>query len=187
MPVENERSDEELVRAAGRGDAAAFEALYRRHRGLVLGLGRRFAGAALAADVAQEVFLYLVARLPELRLQGRLATFLYPVVKHVAAAARRRERRPGPAEREVSEELIAPAPAAPEDEDLAAALAALPEAQREVVLLRFADAFSLEEIAAALGIPLGTVKSRLHHALAGLRAHPRTRRYHEESGERGIP
>lgn len=187
MPVEDARSDEELVRAAGRGEAAAFEALYRRHRGLVLGLARRFAGAGLAADVAQEVFLYLVKRLPELRFQGRLATFLYPVVKHVAAAARRREHRPGSAAREVPEELAAPAPLAPEDEDLAAALAALPEAQREVVLLRFADGFALEEIATTLAIPLGTVKSRLHHALTGLRAHPRTRRYHEGFAEPEIP
>ena len=186
MSAEDARSDEELVRAAGRGDAAAFEALYRRHRGFVLGLARRFAGPGLAADVAQEVFLYLVARLPGLRFEGRLATFLYPVVKHVAAGARRREQRPGP-DRAVPEGLAAPAPAAPEDEDLAAALASLPEGQREVVLLRFADGFSLEEIAASLAIPLGTVKSRLHHALEGLRAHPRTRRYHADARERGIP
>lgn len=186
MSAGDARSDEELVRLAGRGDAAAFEALYRRHRGLVLGLARRFAGPALAADVAQEVFLYLVGRLPELHFHGRLATFLYPVVKHVAAGARRREQRLGP-EREAPESLVAPPPAAPEDEDLAAALASLPEPQREVVLLRFADGFSLEEIATALAIPAGTVKSRLHHALAALRAHPRTRRYHEDERESGIP
>lgn len=178
MPGEEARSDEELARAAGRGDAAAFEALYRRQRGLVLGLARRFAGAALAGDVAQEAFLYLLRRLPELDFRGRLETFLYPVVKHLAAAARRRERRPGSDEAREPPEPVAPAPAA-EDEDLAAALAALSEVQREVVLLRFADGFALEEIAEVLSIPLGTVKSRLHQALEALRRHPRTRRYHE--------
>jgi len=178
MPGEDTRSDEELARLAGQGDAAAFEALYRRHRGLVLGLARRFAGAALAQDVAQETFLYLLTRLAELSFRGRLATFLYPVVKHLAAAARRREGRHGTVEPPA--EPAAGAPPAPEDEDLAAALQALPAGQREVVLLRFADGFSLEEIAAALELPLGTVKSRLHHALASLREHPRTRRYHED-------
>ena len=48
-------------------------------------------------------------------------------------------------------------------------VAALPAAQRDVVLLRFVDDFSLEQIAAALDVPLGTVKSRLHHALQTLR------------------
>jgi RNA polymerase sigma-70 factor (ECF subfamily) len=180
MSVQETRSDEELARAAGRGDAVAFEALYRRHRGLVLGLARRFAGPALAVDVAQEVFLYLLARLPDLSFRGRLGTFLYPVVKHVAAAARRRENRHGSFEGRDPAEPAARAPAAPEDEDLAAALQALPEVQREVVWLRFADGFSLEEIATTLSIPLGTVKSRLHHALEALRQHPRTRRYHED-------
>jgi RNA polymerase sigma-70 factor (ECF subfamily) len=49
--------------------------------------------------------------------------------------------------------------------------------QREVLLARFVDEMSLEEIAAALEIPLGTVKSRIHNALATLRDDPRTRNY----------
>src|SRR6185436_9712822 len=93
MSEEDPRSDEELARRAGQGDAQAFEALYLRHKNLVFGLARRFAGAELASDVVQEVFAYLVKRLPGLEFRGRLATFLYPVVKHVAAAERRREGR----------------------------------------------------------------------------------------------
>ncbi|MEI8195402.1 MAG: sigma factor-like helix-turn-helix DNA-binding protein, partial [Phycisphaerae bacterium] len=61
--------------------------------------------------------------------------------------------------------------------ELAVVLAVLPSAQREVVLMRFVDDLSLEEIAAALAIPLGTVKSRLHQALAVLRCDPRVRGY----------
>ncbi len=180
MSEEDPRSDEELVRRAGRGDARAFEALYFRYRALVYSLARRFAGSELAADVAQEVFAYLVARLPGLDFRGRLAAFLYPVVKHVAAAERRRERRQAPSDRPELELLPAETPAPRESEDLAAALKSLPDAQREVVLLRFADGFSLEEIATTLAVPLGTVKSRLHHALAALRVHPRTRGYHAD-------
>jgi RNA polymerase sigma-70 factor (ECF subfamily) len=56
-------------------------------------------------------------------------------------------------------------------------LSNLPESHREVILLRFVDDFSLEEIASALEIPLGTVKSRLHHAIAALREDPRVARY----------
>jgi RNA polymerase sigma-70 factor (ECF subfamily) len=58
-------------------------------------------------------------------------------------------------------------------------LASLVDTQREVVLMRFVDAMSLAEIAEALEIPLGTVKSRLHKALASLRQDPRTRQYFE--------
>jgi len=60
---------------------------------------------------------------------------------------------------------------------LAAALGVLPELHKEVLLMRVVDEMSMAEIAAALSIPVGTVKSRLHHALAALRADPRTKRY----------
>ena len=60
---------------------------------------------------------------------------------------------------------------------LAAVLAGLNEAQREIVLMRFVDGMSLKEIAGALDVPLGTVKSRLHHALQALRNDRRTRDY----------
>ncbi len=53
---------------------------------------------------------------------------------------------------------------------ISAIVAALPAGQREVLLLRFQDGFSLEEIGTALGIPVGTVKSRLHNALSSLRS-----------------
>ena len=60
-------------------------------------------------------------------------------------------------------------------EELAEALRTLPAGQREVLLMRFVDDLELAEIAAALELPLGTVKSRLHHALATLREAPGTR------------
>jgi RNA polymerase sigma-70 factor (ECF subfamily) len=61
--------------------------------------------------------------------------------------------------------------------ELTAVLAGLNEAQREIVLMRFVDGMSLKEIADALDVPLGTVKSRLHHALQTLRNDRRTRDY----------
>ena len=61
--------------------------------------------------------------------------------------------------------------------ELMTVLAGLSEEQREVLLLRFADGLSLAEIAEAMKIPLGTVKSRLHNALGSLRNDPRTRNF----------
>ena len=56
-------------------------------------------------------------------------------------------------------------------------MAALPNDQREVVLMRFVDDMSLDEIAQTLSVPTGTVKSRLHRALETLRTDPHTREY----------
>jgi RNA polymerase sigma-70 factor (ECF subfamily) len=104
-----------------------------------------------------------------------MTTFLYPVVKHLSLNLRRR-RRPG-ADEEIL--LALPDPAVPPTPraELAAALAALSEEQQEVVLMRFVDDMSLDEIATALDVPTGTVKSRLHRALETLRRDPRTRDY----------
>jgi RNA polymerase sigma-70 factor, ECF subfamily len=60
---------------------------------------------------------------------------------------------------------------------LARVLACLSDAHREAVMLRFVDGLSLAEIAEATGVPLGTVKSRLHHALRSLREDPAAKKY----------
>ena len=72
-----------------------------------------------------------------------------------------------------------PAAPAPELSDLAAVLSRLPEAHREVLLMRFVDDLKIHEIAEALSIPSGTVKSRLHNGLQMLRDDPLARRYFE--------
>jgi RNA polymerase sigma-70 factor (ECF subfamily) len=80
-------------------------------------------------------------------------------------------------------EPVAPPSAGPRSSelgDLAAVLRVLPEPHREVLLMRVVDDMTLEEIALALDIPLGTVKSRLHNALAKLREDERTREYFSE-------
>ena len=169
-------SDEQLIERASRGDAEAFEMLYHRHRDWVYRLAWRFTGDRQdALDVLQETFTYLLRKLPGLRLTASLTTFLYPVVKHLSLNMRR-QRTPG-----VDEEVLAalpdPAPEQVSRSELAAALAALPAEQREVVLMRFVDDMSLDDIASALNVPTGTVKSRLHRALESLRHDPRTRDY----------
>lgn len=175
QPNPDSRSDAALVDAANAGDPAAFDALYLRYRDRVARLAGRLVGdEADAADVAQEAFLYLLKKFPGFQLRASLMTFLYPAVKHLAVAARKRRPAGDPAA------ALAAQPARESvgrGEDLRVLVEHLPEGQREVLLLRFVDDFSLEEIAVALGVPLGTVKSRLHHAVATLRADARVRRY----------
>ncbi len=175
------RSDEDLLALVRRGDGGAFEALYARHREFVWRVARRFTGDDdLALDAAQEAFAYLLQRAPTLRLTARLTTFLYPAVKNISLALRERRSRDRdragpdalPRRAEQGPSPMVDAAGAERAGALARAVAALPEGQREVLLLRFVDGLSLDEIGHALAIPLGTVKSRLHNALAALRADP---------------
>lgn len=175
MPAPRDaRSDQQLVDAANHGDASAFEALYDRYRDWVFNLALRFTrDHALAADVTQETFLYLLRKFPGLTLTAKLTTFLYPVVRHNALAAQRSVRR-----MQHAEHMDTQAPAGDVHESaLRQAVDALEPGQREVIILRFVDELSLQEIALALQIPLGTVKSRLHGALSRLRASPQLRKY----------
>jgi RNA polymerase sigma-70 factor (ECF subfamily) len=166
-------SDAALIAALGRGDATAFDELYRRHRDWVVRLAQRITGAdADALDVLQDTFLWLLRRAGHLDLRVRMTTLLFPVVRNLALARRRKQARPAPE----SEPSVADPPVVP-PEELLAALGGLPAEQREAVLLRFVDGLSLQEIAAAQAVPLGTVKSRLHQALAALRTDPAARRY----------
>src|SRR6185369_9635633 len=159
------RTDQQLVAEINGGDAAAFEALYFRHRDWVVRLAHRFTGSEdLALDVMQETFLYLLRKFPGFRLTAQLKTFLYPAVKNLSIAARQKAGRyqSTEAEQEFLEQLP-DSPALPgARSDLAAALANLSEEHREVLLLRFVDGLPLAEIAEAVEVPLGTVKSRLH-------------------------
>ena len=174
---EEEIPDEELVAAVNLGDVAAFETLYHRYRDWVYRHALRACGHHDdALDVLQETFAYFSRKFPGFELRARLTTFLYPVVRNLSIDASRRRRRFAPISESAPEPSVdVESPSDPAD--LATVLASLGEGHREVVLLRFVDDFSLEEIARALDIPVGTVKSRLHHALAQLRDDPRTRKY----------
>jgi len=188
VPVNDPRTDLELVDAMNAGDVAAFEALYARHRDWVARQARRFTGDDDdALDVLQETFRYLLGKFPGFELRARLTTFLYPAIRNLAIT-QREKKRPIP----VDDEVLQAEPdragtesgsGADSREELAHVLAGLSEVHREVVLLRFVDDFSLEEISVALEIPSGTVKSRLHNALRALREDSRARRYFDRDDE----
>jgi RNA polymerase sigma-70 factor, ECF subfamily len=173
-------SDVDLVRRINAGDERAFETLYVRHRDWTVRLAFRFTrNDADALDVLQESFTYLLRKVPRLHLAGRLTTLLYPVVKNLSIAANRKRRRMQIGDLQTGD-LPDPAVRSPEFQELSALLQSIPEAQREVLLLRFVHDMQLDEIAQTLEIPLGTVKSRLHNALAALREDPKVRTFFEK-------
>ena len=172
-------SDQELIELINQGDPDAFEGLYRRYRDWVHRLAWRFTGNQQdALDVLQETFTYLLGKFPGFELTASMTTFLYPVVRHLSLAIRSKSRR-FTSDEEILSEIAAPASKETPHcrSELTAVLTVLPDEQREVLLMRFVDDMSLQEIATALNIALGTVKSRLHYALQTLRSDRRTRDY----------
>lgn len=185
VPPSDSRTDAELIAAVDAGDEAAFSALYERYADWTLRVAFRFLRQREdALDVVQETFLYLLGRFPGFRLTARLTTYLYSVIRSLAITKLRRRR---PATGGAGEDPLAAAAvddaglfAWAVDDDLAVLLAPLTDAQREIVLMRFVDDLSPDEIAEALKIPVGTAKSRLHGAVERLRASPAVRRYADE-------
>ena len=183
-PNPESRTDQELITEINAGDASAFTVLYLRYRDWVVGLAYRFTGdRELALDVMQETFMYLLGKFPGFVLTAQLKTFFYPVIRHLAIASAQKSKRFGQDGKSVDGESALEQVAGAndrvvgEDGDLAVVLGKLPVGQREVILLRFVDDLSLQEIATAMGLPLGTVKSRLHLGLASLRADPDAKKY----------
>src|SRR5688572_18971727 len=175
----NSPSDQDLIDALNRGDVRAFDALYHRYRDWVVRLAHRFTGHGDdALDVLQETFAYVFRKFPGFRLTASMTTFLYPVVRNLSIAARKKRTRLVLGD-DAGGDAVARATTDPAAEraELRVVLEGLPKAQREVLLMRFVDGMSLAEIGEALGIPEGTVKSRLHNALQTLRADPRVKRF----------
>src|SRR5436189_2340957 len=120
------RSDQELIAAVNDGDSNAFEALYYRYRDWVVSLAYRFTGdRELTLDVLQETFLYFVKKFPGFELTAQLKTFLYPAVRNLSIAARRKADRFQSDENETGtiEAEITAEPVLSHDDSLVAALA----------------------------------------------------------------
>jgi RNA polymerase sigma-70 factor (ECF subfamily) len=166
--------DLSCIESANDGDPAGFEALYLRYRDWVYDLAWRLTGSREdALDVLQDTFMYVLKKFPGFKLTSSFKTFLYPVVKNIAIDHCRRKARlkitsVDPDTVQVTEK--------PESE-LAVIVKNLPEEMREIILMRFVDDMSIDEIASALKIPAGTVKSRLHRALEQIRQNPAACRY----------
>jgi RNA polymerase sigma-70 factor (ECF subfamily) len=176
----HQSSDPELIEAMNAGDDAAFDLLYHRYRDWIFSLAWRFTGCnSLANDVLQETFLYFLSKFPGFVLTSQLKTFLYPAVRNRSLDAIKKTSRfrSTVGEQDLLHALPATAGRAGGADDLHAVLGGLSEDHREILMLRFVDGLALEEIAEAASIPVGTVKSRLHHALSRLRSSPEVREF----------
>jgi RNA polymerase sigma-70 factor (ECF subfamily) len=167
----DERADEQLMTAVLAGDRAALAALVERHYAPVLGYLYRLVGGrrALAEDLAQETFICL------LRPSGYQPSRPFKPWLYAVATNQTRDHFKSAAVRHTAtgqdEALLEVHDATPGPEDLAlaaeqgsavaSAIGRVGEEYRATLLLRFYNGLSLQEIAAALDVPLGTVKSRL--------------------------
>jgi len=167
-----------LVTAAARGDRRAFGALYDRHARAMLALGVRLFGATREAeDILHDVFVEVWRRAGEYDARrGSVRRWLLLRMRsrsldRVRSFGRSRGQslgdlepaRPGPEDGDALER-------APDRGRVLEALPTLPDEQRAVVELGYFQGWSSAEMAAHLGVPIGTVKSRLRMAIARLRA-----------------
>lgn len=167
-------SDELLVQKGAEGDRAAFEELLERHLEALFGFAARACGSGRdAEDAVQDALLAAWRRASTFRGEASARSWLFQVLLH--ACHRRRRRRAGEPQRhaEVEEAAQLATDLAAPDERVASgeatavverALSMLAEEAREVLLLRDVEGLSGPETAAALGLSLPAMKSRLHRA-----------------------
>jgi RNA polymerase sigma-70 factor (ECF subfamily) len=158
-------TDPALIRAAAAGDITAFEQIVRDHQQSVWRFLRRMLGdATVAEDVAQETFLRIYRRLPTFRFQAKFSTWVFQIARNAGVdelrARERRARLDGTAP-PPTHVTIGPGEARAE---IDAALASLPLAQREALLLVEVLGLRYAEAATVLGVPTGTIKSRVFTA-----------------------
>ena len=160
------QTDEALVARVADGDEPALRELLRRYdRPLASFLYRRTGGRDVE-DLYQETWLRVVRSAQRFDQRRRFSTWLFQIAVNLC---RDWHRRPPPEPRPVADEPSAATLERSEAAlDAAQLLARLPDAQREVIVLRYYHDLSEDETAAILDIPKGTVKSRLHHAIARL-------------------
>src|SRR5262245_15067686 len=177
----NSLADQELLAAAARGDRAAFSQLYQRYRNRVYGFAYRMLGAQESAeDVTHEAFLLLIRQPERYRAErGSLMTFLCAVARNHIFQHLRRQERYAPELAETSDEYEEAGARSSFDPlsdllerevavQVEAALASVPVAQREAVVLREYQELSYEEIATIIGADTGVVKARLYRARQAL-------------------
>ena len=167
------QEDQSLIARANLGDEDAMCALYDKHKDFCVNLAVKYLDDRdEALDVLQETFKYLFSKFPGFVLTCQLRTFLFPVVRNLCMT-RLRKKKPN-VDSKILDFQEAKEVRDPEADKtrVAEIVAKLGDEHREVILLRFADQMTLEEIAKTLSIPKGTVKSRLHNALRKLRENP---------------
>ena len=178
-PMSTDSADEELMLAYGRGDAAAFDRLYERHRGpLFRFLLRGLSNRATAEECFQEVWSRVINARQRYRPEARFSTWLYQIANNLLIDQYRRARpqTDGDAAEAIFERSESDTPQ-PEQalsdfeqrRRFQRVLEELPDDQRIAIQLRLEQELSLEEIGRITDAGRETVKSRIRYALARIR------------------
>jgi len=154
-------TDEELIGRVGVGDQDALAELCRRYERPLYHFIARHTGGRDVEDLYQETWLRAVRAAPRFDPSRRFSTWVFQIAVNLC---RDWHRRPPPEPVEPDDDLASTSDAPEARIDARRLLAALPEAQRTVLLLRYYHGLSEEEAAEVLACPRGTVKSRLHAA-----------------------
>lgn len=180
----NRRTDEELILAFQSGNEEAYTVLVRRYKDPLMNYIYRFVGDYdECADILQDTFVRLYRKKHLYKSVAKFSTWLYTIAGNLARSELRRRSRKGLfsifQSKEKGEEFELPLPSADPLPDqttdgslkamrIQQALATLPDSFREAVILRDIQDLSYEEIAAILGLPIGTVKSRINRGRSQL-------------------
>jgi len=176
--INNAKSDYDLTQASANGDMVAFEMLYERHNRRVYSLCLRMvANATEAEDLSQEVFVQLFRKVGSFRGESAFTTWLHRLtVNHVLMHFRKKgvrlEKTTDEGEISEMQDFIQAVTERPRFIDRIAldkAISDLPPGYRTVFVLHDVEGFEHEEVAAMLGVSVGTSKSQLHKARMRLR------------------
>ncbi len=181
-PVElRDLPDRELVVRCQRQDAHAFDELVTRHQDRVYGAITRFCGNAEdACDITQRAFINAFRKIQEFKGDSAFSTWIYRIAFNQAISFRRENRRTSVSLYSKDDELVnepvddrSPTESMETQETqrkVQQALERLDEGDRQIIVLKDLQGNSYDEIAAIMGIPKGTVRSRLHRARLELKA-----------------
>jgi RNA polymerase sigma-70 factor (ECF subfamily) len=204
--VAEDRTDPELIERYLAGDAAAFSTLVRRHEKRVYNLCYRMLGREEdARDAAQDAFITALRKLSSFRGEAQFTTWLHRVTVNACYDVLRRKKREPMLEPPREEDAPEPpGPASPDHADSAVAavdvqraLMRVPQEFRVVLVMHDVHDLGYDDIAESLGIPVGTVKSRLHRGRVALaeelgegergRGHRRPAEPASDDGAEGAP
>jgi RNA polymerase sigma-70 factor (ECF subfamily) len=173
IPSRAVASDEELMARLQEGDERALEQLMQRYQAQLYGFLSRRVGSA-ADDVFQETWIRVVRARERFDLERRFAAWLYQIANNLCRDRYRRVnamRRAVDTFRSEDETLREPSPEPQlaDRDEMRERVLALPERLREVLVLRYYEELGEDEMSRVLGVPRGTIKSRLHAAVKALR------------------
>lgn len=162
----------DVIDACRRGDLDAFRELFETYKDRVYSIALRYSGnPAVAMDIAQDTFVKLLARIGEYRAEASFESWLYRLVVNSCIDDQRRGRRMTPFLDGLIDAVYAPAESvlhklmrAETEQRVQEVVARLAAEHRMVIVLRYTDGLSYEEIANILGCSPGTVASRLNRA-----------------------